>query len=133
MPRSPLTLAAWFALPASIALAASVALAGSTGALGVAPAAPTGPIFAGIVGSGSAPGWELIPMLATAAPDPALSSHRWQTPVALAVVAVTMLALGWRVRANSRRRRGGCGSDACAAVSPEVERLRARLSGKKDR
>lgn len=72
-------------------------------------------------------------MLATATAEPAASPHGWQTPAALAVVAVTMLALGWRVRANARRRRRGCGGDACAAVSPEVERLRARLSAKKDR
>ena len=43
------------------------------------------------------------------------------------------LALGWRVRANARRRRRGCGGGACAAVSPDVERLRARLTTKPDR
>ncbi len=57
----------------------------------------------------------------------------WQTPVALVVVAITMLLFGWRVRANARRRRRGCGGGECAAVSPDVERLRARLTSKSDR
>lgn len=133
MRRLPLSFAVWFALVAWLALATSVAVAGPLGASGGAFAVRSGANGDGAVGSGAILGGGFIPMLATATAEPAASSHRWQTPAALAVVAVTMLALGWRVRANARRRRSGCGSDACAAVSPDVERLRARLSGKKDR
>ena len=73
-----------------------------------------------------------IPLMIAVAGADALAAV-WQTPAALAVVAITMLALGWRVRANARRRRRGCGGGACAAVSPDVERLRARLTSKPDR
>lgn len=132
MRRFPLSSAVWVALVAWLTLAASVALAGPFRASGGESAVRSGGNGDCAVGSVAILGRGFIPMLATANAEPA-SSHRWQTPAALAVVAVTMLALGWRVRANARRRRGGCGSDACAAVSPEVERLRARLSGKKDR
>jgi hypothetical protein len=54
----------------------------------------------------------------------------WQTPAALALVAA---AAAFLVRgALRRRRRPGCSSGACGAVSPEVKRLRASLRERHD-
>jgi hypothetical protein len=75
---------------------------------------------------------EALPLgVAAAAAD--VRAAAWQTPAALAVVVLTILALGWRVRASARRRRRGCGGGGCSAVSPDVERLRVRLTTKPDR
>jgi hypothetical protein len=112
------------------ALAAGLAPARLSGETGIAPLLTSG--LAAVVGAKPGPGSGPTPLLA-AATEAAASEGRWQTPAALVVVAVTLLALGWRLRANARRRRRGCGGAACAAVSPDVERLRARLSGKMDR
>jgi uncharacterized protein YciW len=52
-------------------------------------------------------------------------SPAWQTVVALAIVALAAIALliGW----FRKRRKPGCGNDACSAVSPEVKELQSRL------
>lgn len=48
-----------------------------------------------------------------------------QTIVALAIVAVAaaLLLRSW----FGKRKETGCGSDGCAAVSPEVRKLQAKL------
>ena len=48
-----------------------------------------------------------------------------QTIVALAIVAVAaaLLLRSW----FGKRKKTGCGSDGCAAVSPEVRKLQAKL------
>lgn len=112
------------------ALAAGLASARLSGEPGIVPLLTCR--LAAVVVAGPGPGLGPTPRLA-AATGPAASASRWQTPAALVVVAVTMLALVWRLRANARRRRRGCGGDACAALRPDVERLRVRLSGKTDR
>jgi hypothetical protein len=52
-------------------------------------------------------------------------SSSLQTFVALAVVAlaVAYLLYSWL----GKRKRSGCGSDGCGAVSPEVKKLQAKL------
>ena len=48
-----------------------------------------------------------------------------QTIVALGLVAV---AAAWLIYSALRKRpQSGCGGDSCAAVSPEVKKLQARL------
>jgi hypothetical protein len=52
-------------------------------------------------------------------------SSSLQTLIALGIVAI---AAAWLVySAVKKRRSSGCGSEGCAAVSPEVKRLQARL------
>ena len=48
-----------------------------------------------------------------------------QTVIALALVAVAATWLIWS--AVRKRRTPGCGSEGCAAVSPEVKKLKSRL------
>ena len=52
-------------------------------------------------------------------------SPQLQTIVALAIVAVTVTWLAWR--SFAKKKNSGCGSEGCAAVSPEVKKLQARL------
>ncbi|HRE08650.1 MAG TPA: hypothetical protein PKX00_23720 [Opitutaceae bacterium] len=58
----------------------------------------------------------------------ATARESWQTPVALGVVAGAVLWLVWRTW--FARKPTGCGGGACAAISPEVKRLKARLAQK---
>lgn len=58
----------------------------------------------------------------------ATARESWQTPVALGVVAGAVLWLVWRTW--FARKSTGCGGGACAAISPEVKRLKARLAQK---
>ena len=58
----------------------------------------------------------------------AASRSSWQTPVALGVVAVAGVWLVWRTWFV--RKSTGCGGGPCAAISPEVKRLKARLAQK---
>lgn len=52
-------------------------------------------------------------------------SSSLQTILALAVVAV---AAAWLIYSSIRKRHSsGCSSEGCAAVSPEVKKLRAKL------
>lgn len=48
-----------------------------------------------------------------------------QTVIALGIVviAATLLVRSWL----KKRRHPGCGSEGCAAVSPEIKKLRAKL------
>ena len=48
-----------------------------------------------------------------------------QTIIALAIVAVTVAWLVWR--SVSKKKNAGCGSEGCAAISPEVKKLQSRL------
>ena len=48
-----------------------------------------------------------------------------QTITALAIVAVTVAWLVWR--SFAKKKNSGCGSEGCAAVSPEVKKLQAKL------
>jgi hypothetical protein len=50
-----------------------------------------------------------------------------QTIIALAIVAVaaTLLLRSW----FGKRRKPGCGSESCGAVSPEIRKLRSKLKG----
>ncbi|SDR95322.1 FeoB-associated Cys-rich membrane protein [Opitutus sp. GAS368] len=52
-------------------------------------------------------------------------SPQLQTIIALAIVAVTVAWFAWR--SFAKRKNPGCGSEGCAAVSPEVKKLRAKL------
>lgn len=55
-------------------------------------------------------------------------SSEIQTIIALIVVA---LAATWlALRANTKRKNPGCGSD-CGAVSPEIKRLQSHLARRK--
>ncbi len=48
-----------------------------------------------------------------------------QTIIALAIVAVTVAWFVWR--ALARKKNVGCGGEGCAAISPEVKKLQAKL------
>ena len=48
-----------------------------------------------------------------------------QTVVALGLVAVAAVWLVWS--ASRKRKSSDCGSEGCAAVSPEIKKLRAKL------
>ena len=48
-----------------------------------------------------------------------------QTVVALGLVAIAVVWLVWS--AIRKRKSSGCGSEGCAAVSPEIKKLRAKL------
>jgi len=48
-----------------------------------------------------------------------------QTFLALALVALAAVWLIWR--SFGKRKKPGCGSEGCGAVSPEVKKLQARL------
>ncbi len=50
-----------------------------------------------------------------------------QTAIALAIVAIaaTLLLRSW----FGKRRKPGCGSESCGAVSPEIKKLRSKLKG----
>ncbi len=52
-------------------------------------------------------------------------SPQLQTLVALGIVAITVALLlrSW----FAKRKSPGCGSEGCAAVSPEVKKLQAKL------
>ena len=48
-----------------------------------------------------------------------------QTSIALTIVAVTVAWFAWR--SFAKKKNAGCGSEGCAAVSPEVKKLQAKL------
>jgi len=52
-------------------------------------------------------------------------SPQLQTIAALAIVAAAVAWLLWR--SFAKRKNSGCGSEGCAAVSPEVKKLQAKL------
>jgi hypothetical protein len=70
----------------------------------------------------------MLALLSLFVPLAATSREAWQTPVALGVVAGAVLWLVWRTW--FARKSTGCGGGACAAISPEVKRLKARLAQK---
>jgi hypothetical protein len=54
-------------------------------------------------------------------------SSSLQTIIALAVVALAaaLLLRSW----FGKKKSSGCGSEGCAAVSPEIKKLRSKLKG----
>jgi hypothetical protein len=52
-------------------------------------------------------------------------SSTLQTVIALGLVAVAAAWLIWS--AVRRKKSAGCGSEGCAAVSPEIKKLQAKL------
>lgn len=60
-----------------------------------------------------------------------MEGQAWQTPAALVVVALAVLALSWRRFSRKNQSQSGCGGEGCSAVSRDVKRLKQR-AGKKE-